>query len=1138
MKRTLTRSGVVIATCLAVVAGALSMPPASADGIVIDIPVTNITAPITLDTVITAGDLSAVSITIPPAGLGGRQVTTQCLDIPGIGRSCIGSPTDGEQPPLDFNGGENLAPLVKWSAEARAALDWMIPGGIEYIAALYDLPKDERILRYARPQLRQYIVAQLVQIMDKKAHGQPLSDDESNALAFVQGQYVKRDRLVAQAAWDEYLAFETSPCTYVPPTAPKVVTTPETMPKKVIDWCKLPKTQASEAFAFVPPLPSPQKFTAWGAYRHAQELGLTYFDDPVAVKNLTDMTLVGAAFSAFAIEAGKGLSLAGGTALASLAAIGTKLLPYASRAMFKAGVEMVANMSAAASGILATAIIAVAVVVFLVVTGVSIYLLIEHDSVAATLRDRVDTTAKETDPFNLANPDPVDPTYRSVDTINALSVNVAKWTTIYGEAPPGLPPTIVGTSVADPPGVWPGSATDESDSTWLVTTEGKAGNKAAVERKQISVPVKGGFATVRFSGGWMVVTDPGEDPRAALQFSYKNASGDPAQVTGAPGSGTDLIVTGQDGRGDPSETRTKTLSFKDSTGDLVRARLKSPPPTYLAGPRPVAVGPLTAGRPVMLRPNPVGTSGASLDETTVQDDYQFDWTVEHLDGPSGDWNDVAVPDGYGSRFVPTEPGEYDARVRMTSIDDPTQQVHGSVRFAVTSPPVTAPVQALQDNGINRLELDLQLLEEVPGDNITVDVTWPGELNQPDIKQTISLSCVQTGPIECTTPRTGPSNSLVFPLTSNTDLRRPVRVLATNSTGGTYEREFHLTGRPTFAPPQAGDNADEPGTVLVGEASTQVTLPLDASAGVQDYLAADLVPTAGGGQDFGLVDPTTGNTTAALLLPGLHQGVAEVFEDPGSGTWSLSVRGIPDISDIGSFEVPVVIRQTNGTQQLLLVVVNVVAATEDRYRGAIQSTVDPDDIAVSTLPALYPSILGGRVTDARYSGRMCVSLQHRDFGQPAVVRCGSASDFIDAKGQPTKLPYAKFFPTGMRSGTYRADTWLATAGSRVETSPMGATFILTQDASYPRPVVALGPVTITGRATVGRTLTAAFPPRDPAGAKVTYQWLRDGKPISRANAKTYKLNRNDRGHRMSVRVTATYPEWTKATKTSPRTTKVT
>jgi DNA/RNA endonuclease G (NUC1) len=62
-------------------------------------------------------------------------------------------------------------------------------------------------------------------------------------------------------------------------------------------------------------------------------------------------------------------------------------------------------------------------------------------------------------------------------------------------------------------------------------------------------------------------------------------------------------------------------------------------------------------------------------------------------------------------------------------------------------------------------------------------------------------------------------------------------------------------------------------------------------------------------------------------------------------------------------------------------------------------------------------------------------------------------------------------------------------------------------------------TISGTPTVGSTLTATAGAWSPA-ATLAYQWLRDGSPISGATKSTYVVAAADRGHKVSVRVTAT------------------
>ncbi len=1136
MREFMFNAGLVLATSLATVVALAPVPPAHADDeVVVELPVYNIDQPVTVATTMDLGDVSGIKVDMPAAALDGLQVASQCFDIPNVGRSCLGIPTEEEQPPLDISSGLSLYPLVKWSDEARGALDWMIPDGISFVSGLYDLPKDDRILKHARPELRSYIVARLLAIMKAKANGEPLSQDEQNALAFVEGERIKQDRLVAKYAWEELQIYDAHGCGYEVPPAPKSVAKPEKMPDRITTYCRVVRTTGPATTTDMPPRPDAKQLTAWGAYRHADELGLSLFSSAIAVKNLTDMKVVAGAYGGFA---GGSTALATGVMIANAAAIGKVLIPHASRAMFKAGAEAVQSLSAAGAGLLATAIIAAVVVVFLVVTGVATYLLVQRESVADTLYSRVKESQKETDPFDLIDPDPKRkiPAYEDPEVYNALALDVAKWTTTANESAPGLPPTMVGTPIADPEGLWPGNATGGDDATWMVRT-GDA--KAPVEKKVLAVPLKGNkVAQVRFSDDWMIVKEEDEPAKAALQFSYRDRWNTPSLVTGAPGTPTGLVVTNLDARGEPSATRTKTISFLNDKGELVRARLKGPAPTYLDGPRPVAVGPLTTGRPAMLRPNPVGVTGASLDEAMVLEDYAFNWTVEHLDPDTGQWNTVHSADDFGTRFVPTDPGLYDARVTMTSIDDPTQQRFGKVEFTITAPPIAAPVSALQDNGLYNLELDLQFAEEVPQDNLRVNVTWPGHVGGADITETLNLPCTQTGPIECTTQRTGPSNLLTFAADRNTDLHRPVVVEVLNSAGGTYRQEFLIgAGRPTIAQPTAADNADEPGTVVVTEENTQVTFPLDQSAGNQDYKVADLVPSPGGGQGFALVDPASSpeTTTASIVIDDIiTNGVIQVAQDPGSGEWALYVQGAPNLTEVGTTEVPIRVRQTNGTQQLLNVAINVAPTTNDRFRAAIRSNLDPGDTGTATLPKLYPMVLGGRATGPAYKGRLCVSLQHRDFGKPARVRCGPLKDFRNTKGVPRNLPYAKLFPSGMKPGSYWADAWLATPGARVDTSRLGAGFFLQAAASYPRPKVGLGKVTLKGKVAVGGTLKVGKLSTDPTGATLTYQWLRNGKKITGAQASSYKVKGKDRNDRISVRVVAKYPQWRATTKVSAKT----
>ncbi len=61
--------------------------------------------------------------------------------------------------------------------------------------------------------------------------------------------------------------------------------------------------------------------------------------------------------------------------------------------------------------------------------------------------------------------------------------------------------------------------------------------------------------------------------------------------------------------------------------------------------------------------------------------------------------------------------------------------------------------------------------------------------------------------------------------------------------------------------------------------------------------------------------------------------------------------------------------------------------------------------------------------------------------------------------------------------------------------------------------------LTGTPRVGQTLSVDPGAWQPDGATFTYQWLRDGKPVSGRNARTQVLTEGDLGRRVSVKVAA-------------------
>ncbi len=73
--------------------------------------------------------------------------------------------------------------------------------------------------------------------------------------------------------------------------------------------------------------------------------------------------------------------------------------------------------------------------------------------------------------------------------------------------------------------------------------------------------------------------------------------------------------------------------------------------------------------------------------------------------------------------------------------------------------------------------------------------------------------------------------------------------------------------------------------------------------------------------------------------------------------------------------------------------------------------------------------------------------------------------------------------------------------------------------------------VQGKARLGKVLKAKPGTWSPAPATISYQWLRNGKPIKRAKKASYRVTGKDRGQRISVRLTLSGPGLTSATWTS-------
>ena len=592
-------AGLVGALALSVGATAwLSPLPAQADGIV-TIDLSGFTGKVVYQ------DGTSGPVVSVPKQEDGVQVASQCFDVPTAPstdptKGCLGLATQTDQPPLDVTGGENLFGLFK-SEKAEGALGWMVPLARQELRVIYDIPDDDRLGTWGRSELRAQIVDGLLHIMDKRAYGIELSSDEQRALAFVEQEYLEQDRFLAEKAYDEYLIFTADPCTYEVPTAPAIVTKPETVPPRVLEWCRTHVGMLATSVTIAPPLPTPVQFRTWAAYRYADELGLTAFSDPVVQDNLVGMAVGTATAMGFALAAAAGGTayyLATTTSLAG--SLGAKLFPHLARVAFaknaswitKVAAHGAAKMATAWAGAIAAAFIAIVVIVALVVVGVATYLVVQHESVAATLNDTVDTAKKATDPFGL---DPLTeklsgrelnsvlfidpPAYRTDASYAKLASSVMLWTTVVDRESPPPGPLPGSGIVPDPGGIWSGSEPTSSDPRWVVAV----GDREPVLRSSFSVPQQRGgrtlYTQISRSRDWLVVKEPLTPVRPALSFGYLDEDGEPRIAHRANSEVGGFIVT------DPSEggggTRVPAITFRNEAGELVRVRPQRRASDYL-----------------------------------------------------------------------------------------------------------------------------------------------------------------------------------------------------------------------------------------------------------------------------------------------------------------------------------------------------------------------------------------------------------------------------------------------------------------------------------------------------------------------------------------------------------------------------
>ncbi|BDV32108.1 hypothetical protein [Microbacterium terricola] len=220
------------------------------------------------------------------------------------------------------------------------------------------------------------------------------------------------------------------------------------------------------------------------------------------------------------------------------------------------------------------------------------------------------------------------------------------------------------------------------------------------------------------------------------------------------------------------------------------------------------------------------------------------------------------------------------------------------------------------------------------------------------------------------------------------------------------------------------------------------------------------------------------------------------------------------------------------------------------RLSYQWTVDGADISGETAATFLPS---AATSDRRVAIRVTGALAGRTTlvatsspTSPVLVAptpkisgkhvVGSTLRAIPGSWTPgTKLSYQWFvgdmWMTGATAATYRLDERAIDLPVRVEVTGVKPGYDeVTVSASTPRAVY-IPPVEFWGDfITTGSLAVDTEGWRK--GTKVSYQWLRDGKPISKATNWWFHLRRSDLGHHVTARVTAVVPGYGTVVQVTP------
>lgn len=259
---------------------------------------------------------------------------------------------------------------------------------------------------------------------------------------------------------------------------------------------------------------------------------------------------------------------------------------------------------------------------------------------------------------------------------------------------------------------------------------------------------------------------------------------------------------------------------------------------------------------------------------------------------------------------------------------------------------------------------------------------------------------------------------------------------------------------------------------------------------------------------GLVEPVPDTTAPVLVVPGSGPVAYGTAFDPRAG---VSASDVVD----GDLTAAVTIAGTVDTTRLGVhpLTYRVVDAAGNEATAARTVTVVPAALASAT-----PTLAGTPRTGRRLSAAPGAWTAGTTFGYQWLRDGRPLAGATAATYRPVAGDVGRSLSVTV-TGTLAGHATAATTSAPVR--------VLTGTLRAGRP-------TLRGAARVGRTLTAR-PGTWTSGTRLAFQWLRDGKPVAGATTATYRVQRADARHRVSVRVTGSLAGYERAVRTSGATT---